>query len=70
MEYTTIMLTRKKIYLHSKPETINIIIKKLKRVTFDERVRVYEIPSREYLMVENLINVIWYTPFEYELFIA
>ena len=62
------MFTRKQLYLHMKPKRLSIIVRKLKKVTFDNQVRVYEIPSRRDLFVENLIKDIWYTPLEYKLF--
>ena len=64
------MLTRKQMFLHLKlrREISSNNYKIKKKVTFDNQVRVYEIPSRKDLFVENLIKDIWYTPLEYKLF--
>ena len=51
-----------------KPKRLSIIVRKMKKVTFDNKVCVHEIPSRKDLFAENLIKEIWYTPLEYKLF--
>lgn len=64
------MLTRKQIYLHMKPQRLSVTIRKLKKkVSFDNNVYVREIYSRKYLFDEDLVNELWYTEEEYKSFI-